>query len=144
MDAYLGNSPKGYKQLELFADQAQREFNLLSCGVDLVICDAPVLLNVYYTLLHGGFGWHQMEDIAVIHHQMFPSVDIFINRGERKFNPKGRFQTEEDARELDDRIRAYISETISTRCPREQCLFPVVSTEDVVPCAMGMLKGAKT
>lgn len=144
MDAYLGRQPKGYDQLVLFSEQAQREFNFLYGGVELVINDAPLLLNVYYTLLNGCDYWKHAEKIAIQHHQDFPSMDIFIHRGGRKFNPKGRFQTEEQARELDDRIVDYIDDVINNKCHFGSPLFTVPNTEAVVPFVMGMLTGKET
>jgi len=96
-----------WDQWVLFGEQLRREYELLRNGVSL-ITDCPIDLNYIYSkeLKTAFYGF-----IPTISSQLdmdFPyRYDFFIKRP-KTYDPKGRFQTEKEAKVLDKKILAYL------------------------------------
>jgi sugar phosphate isomerase/epimerase len=100
-------------QLCISAEQAKRERRLLK-DCDLIITDSPLLLGVYY------------EDKYDAHYNVTPHIlrkqkeivkelgweylNIFLNRV-KPFNPKGRFHSEEESKQIDAELLELLART---------------------------------
>lgn len=83
-------------QIYLFGEQHQRVHRLLD-QVDVVITDSPLLMQISYSK-------NEILNQLIYHeHQKLNNLNIFLNRV-KKYNPSGRTQTEEQAREKDQEI----------------------------------------
>jgi hypothetical protein len=110
--AWEGRKPTGYDQFYLYAKQARRE-QILYGKVDFVVTDSPVVLCGVYASLYGTPGQAEaMHKLVQLHldeasDNGVEHVHVFLRRT-KAYNPVGRFQTEEQAREIDDAIEDYM------------------------------------
>jgi hypothetical protein len=89
-------------QIKIFGEQHHMLHTL--CGnVDVVITDSPLLMQLVYSTDN------ELNNLIINEHQNFNTLDIFLVR-KKPFNPNGRFQTEEQAIELDKRIKSLLKE----------------------------------
>lgn len=85
-------------QIYVFAKQHHR---LWRCAdkVDIIITDSPLQLSLVYGNMSPSFETVVKEEI-----EKFCNVNVFLKRV-KKYNPAGRSQTEDEARDLDIRIK---------------------------------------
>lgn len=74
----------------------QHKLFMLKDQVDVIVTDSPVLLTLHY----GKGGFPSLLALAVDVYNSYTNHDIFLVRS-KAYNPKGRNQTEEEAREID-------------------------------------------
>jgi ABC-type dipeptide/oligopeptide/nickel transport system ATPase subunit len=85
-------------QLYVFARQYQRVFRLLG-KVDCIITDSPLLLSLHY-----GTGCSALfRELVFETYKSLDNLDIFLTR-HKAYNPHGRMQTEEQAKQIDDAL----------------------------------------
>jgi hypothetical protein len=101
--AYEGIMPKSYDQYYIFGEQLHKEDVVLR-HVNLIISDSPLLLSHVYAEYYGfNKGTECLLKMANQFEADFPSLNIYLERiGE--YNPKGRYQTLEQAKEVDSLI----------------------------------------
>lgn len=75
--------------------------------VDVIITDSPLPLGVFYNQ-NPVLGRHY-ESLVMDVFNTYDNLNFFINRT-RPYNPVGRNQTEEEAKEIDNRIKAFCQE----------------------------------
>lgn len=120
--AWEGRKPGPYDQLYFLGKQARKE-SLLYGKVDLVITDSPVMLGVYYAdkfsppyikeaVRHAAHGFYSQAEADGYRH-----VHVKLIRS-KAYNPKGRYQTEHEARAMDYEIRDMLI-TMGIRQPIE-------------------------
>lgn len=87
-----------YDQLYIFAKQHHSEYRLLKNGVQHVVSDSPVFLSLVYAdaELRPGL-WSLIQ----AYEKEYPSLNIFLERGTKKYFNYGRGQSEEEARAID-------------------------------------------
>lgn len=92
-------------QIYVFGKQLHR-LNILRNKVDVIITDAPLINSVLYYK-----GSHRATFIPLVLDVIgsMNNVNFFINRM-KPYNPKGRIQTEEEARQLDVEVKALLQE----------------------------------
>jgi GTPase SAR1 family protein len=109
--AWSGRTPNGFDQVYLFGKQASRESQLYN-KVDFIITDSPLLLSGFYE------NYHLKEPIVL------PAVINFLNYAQRhnvnhlnfflkrlkKFDPRGRYENEQQARQIDIDMKAWLLE----------------------------------
>lgn len=87
-------------QIYIFGKQNHKIRRLVS-QVDVIITDSPLILS----LMYGEDESDAFKQLVVETHMCYDhSLNIFLGRV-KPYNPKGRIQTEEKARELDDKIK---------------------------------------
>lgn len=89
------------KQAIILGDQLREEDAALATGC-VVVSDSPILLQAAYASTPGLQS--AIVSIAKERDQEWPTLNLFLYRGDRKFNPEGRSQTLEQARLLDSTI----------------------------------------
>ena len=106
-DGHVGPTPKILLAQEyVFAKQ---HFRMRRCAssVDLIITDSPLLLSMIYT--PDDFELPSLNKVVREAYDMYDNVNVFLRRT-KQYNPSGRFQTEQQAQELDIRIRDLLGE----------------------------------
>lgn len=94
-----------FDQIYLFGKQLHYEYRFLNNGVDLTITDSPVELAAIYAGQNGHHSIAQaLRELSKEYNKDFLSLNIVLQRGDRKYDPNGRYQTEEQAKELDQII----------------------------------------
>ncbi len=88
----------------VFGQQAWR-IERLKGKVDVVVTDSPIILSSIYASNEMPQSFH---DYVLWEHNRTNSVNFLLKRV-KKYNPVGRNQTEEEARDLDDEITNKLS-----------------------------------
>lgn len=91
-------------QIYVFGKQHHTIHRLLG-KVDIIITDSPLLLSIHY----GSKCSKAFKLLVLEEHQKLNNINYFIVRS-KKYNPKGRLQTEEQSIEIDSKIKNIISE----------------------------------
>lgn len=102
-------------QVYLTAKQTRLE-RILKNDLEMIITDSPCLLGAFYEGLNGKNRTAALQivkehtsDMAekgwVFHH-------VFLERGNRPFNPQGRFHTEEESLQYDHDIKTFIESNL--------------------------------
>lgn len=106
--AYLKREINPFDQFYLLNKQLQQEYVPLIAGVDYVVTDSPLFLPYCYATLDFPV---KVADalIPIIDYfdEEFPAIYIYLNRG-TQYATEGRFQSEEKAKEIDDRIKSCL------------------------------------
>lgn len=102
--AWEKREPKGFDQVYVCAKQMRREEIPLRNGVDAIITDSPLLLQCCYAKKYNVPCWNHLVQVTETFEKEYPSLHIFLERGNRPYVAKGRYQTENGAKELDTYI----------------------------------------
>lgn len=71
--------------------------------VDVVLTDSPLLMSKIY---NSEFG-ENLDNLVLQQHRQFNNANIFLKRV-KPYNPSGRLQTEDQAKEIDDNVKALL------------------------------------
>lgn len=115
--AWQGRHPQDIEQFSIFGEQTMSEIKLLGkYGPDVMISCSPVYLQSYYASVYGnanmklGFELLVKEYYRMAAERGIEHVHIWLKRC-RPYNPKGRFQTEEQAKEIDKDMLQHLKES---------------------------------
>lgn len=90
-------------QIYIFGKQFHKIHRLID-QVEFVITDSPLLLSLYY----GSALSKEFKDLVYSEYKKLDNIDIFLKR-EKEYNPKGRMQTLEEAKEIDKNLINLLS-----------------------------------
>lgn len=97
-----GSLHKLKNQIYIFGKQHQAIFRL--CGkVDVVLTDSPIFLSTVYDKRKDPL----FQQYVLQEFNRFNNLNFYVRR-EKKYLPKGRTQTEEEAREVDDTVHQML------------------------------------
>ncbi len=91
-------------QIYLFGKQYHRLFRLLN-KVDVILTDSPIILGINYRAEDEMT--QEFNALVLKAHNSFNTLNYFIERT-KKYNPCGRFQDEQGAREMDTNIKEIL------------------------------------
>lgn len=106
--AWEGRKPQGFDQNFIFANQQRLEEIPLRNGVDCIVTDSPLLLGCAYARKNHVKSWQALLTLAELHEEAYPGLHIFLDRGDRPYVAKGRFEDEQGARRMDSFIRGML------------------------------------
>lgn len=93
-------------QLMVFSEQLWR-MRRLKGKVDIIITDSPLLLSLVYSKEPNPF----FKDLVLWeYHNDFKNLTYFLERDNLPYQEHGRFQKEEEAKEVDNQILKVLSE----------------------------------
>lgn len=109
--AWEGRVPTAFDQMYIIGEQIKRESSLYG-KVDYIITDSPIILGGFYMeynhkekfmtpMIKEFYNFSQTQNI------MF--LNYFLSRTQ-EYCPKGRFQTEEEAKLIDTALEIYVAE----------------------------------
>lgn len=111
--AYQNRSIKKWDQVYLFGKQQQYEYRFISRGVKNIVSDSPCFLSVIYALYYGENKDSKIPDaIAKLCNEYdsdFPAVNIFLNRNNKEYISEGRYETAEQARQIDSFMKGTMN-----------------------------------
>ena len=84
-----------------------REYICLEGKIDSIITDSPLPLCAIYSKYYrepGKVTPQALMDLSCSFENMYPSLNIFLNRGDKEYHTKGRYQTPEEAYGIDNLI----------------------------------------
>lgn len=103
-------------QTYIFAKQARKERLYMQSGLDFIVSDSPMALSIMYGNKYDKYERENGACRAMLkqHHEFCKDhgykVDhIFLVR-QKKYNPAGRLQTEDEAKEIDNEIKKLLDE----------------------------------
>lgn len=107
--AYEKTVVKPGDQIGIFAEQHRRELIPLRNGVDTIITDSPLCLCAFYGQDTMQYDWELLWLLSKAHDRDYKSLNVFLERPKNKTYQKcGRFQTEEQAIEIDKQIESFL------------------------------------
>jgi nicotinamide riboside kinase len=106
--AWEKRSPQGFDQVFIFANQQRKEEIPLRGGVDHVFTDSPLFLGAAYARKYHSRTFNSLITLAELHEEEYPGLHIFLDRGDRPYVGKGRYEDEDKARRMDDYIRSLL------------------------------------
>jgi hypothetical protein len=82
---------------------AKQHFRMRRCAgeVDLLICDSPLIMSMVY--IEDDFELPSLRNVVLEAHNLYNNVNVVLERC-KPYNPKGRFQDEEGAKQKDKEI----------------------------------------
>ena len=90
-------------QIYVFGHQLQRIFRVKD-KVEVVITDSPLILSIYYDKERSA----NLKNLVMEQHNQFHNINIFIGRNDLAYNPKGRYQTFEEAKNIDKDLKRLL------------------------------------
>jgi len=111
--AYEAREVKPYDQLYVFAKQLRKEELVLRNGVDLIVTDSPILLSISYARKYGFKDWKALLDVACGFEKEYPSLNIYLDRGDCPYQEDGRWETRKQAVEMDRQIKELMEEWLN-------------------------------
>jgi len=111
--AYQKRVPQSFDQCYIFGKQIHAEDSFLQAGVDHVVTDSPVLMQVFYARKHGFPCWQSLLEIATAFEAAFPSINIFLDRSGIPFKEEGRYETESQAKANDVAMRTFMESYVA-------------------------------
>ena len=110
-----GRKVKPGDQTYFFAKQARKERQYMENNIEVIITDSPLILTHFYGLKYDSFEKEYNTSLKMLeqHHAICKSYDykvehIFLKRV-KEYNPAGRFQTEEKAKEYDVEMKNMLN-----------------------------------
>lgn len=109
-----GRSIQEGDQPYFFSKMARRERIYMKNDVDYIVTDSPLVLTHYYGLKYDPMEREFNTSLMMLknHHQICKNMGYkvehyFITRS-KTYNPNGRYQTEDEARQIDYEIREML------------------------------------
>lgn len=99
-----------FDQVYLFGKQMQYEYRFLNHGIKNIITDSPLILSCVYADYYYkelGIG-RNLLGILDSYDKHFDSVNIYLNRKDKKYHEIGRYQNYEAALEIDGIIKDFL------------------------------------
>jgi len=107
--AWTGRTIAPEDQLYIFSEQLRLEEELLRAGVDLIITDSPIWLSAFYGEKIKCPHTEEILSICKKHDEKYPALNVYIDRADRKFDPRGRYQDEAAAKSMDLDLLVFLS-----------------------------------
>lgn len=109
--AYQRRPVHSFDQVYLFGKQHQTEYRFLVAGVRNVVTDSPCFLSAYYGRKYG----HPEIAAPILallraYDREHPCANVFLHRGDKPYLQEGRYQTREEAVEIDTELLAMLRE----------------------------------
>lgn len=125
----MNRNVKELDQIYIFSKQQQAEYNSISNGVKNIITDSPTFFCVCYSSLHDKPLSDAIWTLCELYDKRFPSYNIFIERMPEKYDNIGRYQTEEEAKNMDE----VIWDLLVNHYPKEQyCRIPYKNKQEIL------------
>lgn len=97
-----------------FAKSSRNERVLMKAGLDVIVTDSPLLLTHYYGLKYDPQERANCTSLVMLkhHHDICKglgySIDHYFIRRTKQYDVRGRLETEEQARKVDDELRSLL------------------------------------
>lgn len=112
--AYEKRQLSGFDQVYIFAKQQRLEERVLRAGVQMIVTDSPLLMQCVYAKKYQFVGWRELLSIGKMFNELHPSLNYLLRRKNGTYQEEGRWQNEDQARQLDDEIEDFL---IDNRIP---------------------------
>jgi len=99
--------PKVFEAQEYIFGKQHFRFRRCASEVDMIVTDCPLLLGLVYTPEE--FPLPSLRPMIREAYDLYDNLNVFLVRN-KPYNPSGRFQSEEQAKELDGVVRRMLDE----------------------------------
>ena len=99
--AYEKKPISSFDQVYLFAKQMHKEDSYLKNGAEIIITDSPILQIGGYAKRNGDLFADELISIAQKFNNIYPSVNIFLDRDGIEYKQDGRYEDYDAARKTD-------------------------------------------
>lgn len=106
--AFIGQAPQSFDQIYIFGKQLHKEDIILRNGHSSIITESPLYLCACYGVKYNTPGTAQLISLIQEFDARYPAVSILLDRGDCKYQQFGRFQNEDQAREVDMEIKSLL------------------------------------
>lgn len=108
--AWDGKKVGQYDQIYIFGKQSRSEYMLYG-KVDYIITDSPILLSPIYEKYYNN-GESMIEEAAIKFLNKAKNNGVehinFLLERKKQYNPEGRYETEEQAKQVDLEVRKFM------------------------------------
>ena len=111
--AYEKKVPKSFDQLYVFAKQLHTEDSFLNHGVEHLVTDSPIGLQLYYTWKYNFISHANLVNVAKDFETKYPSFNILLDREGIEYKARGRYETEEQAKHNDLELCGFMNNLLS-------------------------------
>lgn len=107
--AWENKKPSPYDQFYIMGKEIRQQ-SMLFNKVDYIISDSPVFLTAFYQqyYTHQNFLAQPAKDFYNMANGDNVKVYNFFLEKNKKYNPKGRFQTEQEAKTIGDNLKQWL------------------------------------
>lgn len=139
---YENKIPKGYDQIYVYGNVIQQEELALRSGkTEIVIADAPLLINIYYGIWFGAPGMKYLTAITRLFEKDYPSLNIFLKRANFEFSDIARFHSEEQSKHIDAEMLNFLREKYDSGDITHLKFFEPKEKENILNHILIKLKG---
>jgi hypothetical protein len=135
--------PQGFDQVYIYGNSMQQEELPLRSGTDLVITDAPLLLNNYYGTARKIPGIEHLVAMTKVFEEKYPSLNIFLERADFGFSDVARYHDEEQSKQIDDEMWDFLNYEFISGGIINFLSFRVNKKEYILKYILQQLKGEK-
>lgn len=104
---YQGRKMASFDYVYTFANQLHTEDRLLQAGINIVVTDSPLYLQVIYALHQKMEAANELWKIARRFEAAYPSVNFVVAR-QTAYKPLGRYETAQQAAAMDPIIKSQL------------------------------------
>lgn len=105
--AIEGRKFEKYDQIYFFGQQMQAEYRNLKNGIKNTITDSPILLAAIYTNHYYGAKISKpLFELSREFDREYQCINIFLDRGDKKYVSEGRYENHEQALKMDLEIKS--------------------------------------
>jgi hypothetical protein len=101
-----------WDQFHAFSQQIYAETSKLNNNVNLIISDSPVLMNIAYMRRDKSPYVNQCLDLYKVYSSQYPDINIRLLRGSIGYHKVGRWESEQEAVEMDLFIKSLMDEVL--------------------------------
>lgn len=108
--AWEGRKVGNFDQIYICGKQAKKESSLYH-KVDTVVTDSPLLLSPFYEEFYQGRDIVRdsvLKFLAAAKQDGIQHLNFFVTR-KKKYDPKGRYETEEQVRNIDEAMKTFLT-----------------------------------
>jgi hypothetical protein len=111
--AYEKKHIRGWDQYYVFASQLEKEEFYLKNSVSCIVTDSPLLMQMAYMKKQGNDRFIPLcLAAAKMFEEDYPSINIFLERGKLPYKEIGRWQTYDEALEMDKLVKSILEQNV--------------------------------
>lgn len=101
--AYQGRKMRSFDYVYTFANQLHAEDIFFQAGVNMIVTDSPLLLQVMYGRCEARPAMSELQHIAEEFERAHESINFLVRRS-LEYKPKGRYQSDKEAAQMHEYI----------------------------------------
>jgi hypothetical protein len=116
---YIPRKPVSFDSVYCFAKQLHKEDTILRGETKLIVSDSPLMLQCFYAWYHEHNGEQSILELAKEVEDIYPSINVFLNRKDSYYSEIGRYENLEQAKKVDAEMKKFMKLMVS--CQEFSC-----------------------